>query len=265
MHRDSLGIKQKYGAESRHRGKFAQWLVAGAGILHEEMWDVGQGIVSEQELFQLWVNLPNCYKMTKPTIRLLSDEEENKDEGEGVVITPIVNSECGRIKTIVLVGEYDGNQSDIETASPMSILHVRMKPTTSSSKSSTPCTWTIDLPKSFQTAIIYMRGGSANILSGTGGSKRDEIPAHHTAMLSSSGGTLCMEGHENDGADFLLLAGEPIREMVESRGSMVMTNPMDIETAYRDYEGGMMGRPWDHQLTDDEWNEHIEKFPSAYR
>merc|ERR1712238_251195 len=155
------------------------------------MWDLGQGVVSEQELFQLWVNLPNCYKMTKPTIRLLSDGGGDEDEGDNLSLTPIVISECGRVKTVVLVGEYDGTRSDIETASPMSILHVSIKPTTSSS--STPCIWTIDLPQSFQTAMIYMRAGSANLLSGTDGSIRDEIPTHNTAMLSSSGGTICME------------------------------------------------------------------------
>lgn len=268
VHRDSLGVKQSYGAEGRHGGRFGQWLVAGAGILHEEMWDVGEsdGFVSEQELFQLWVNLPRSYKMVKPTIRLLGgggdgvDEEE--DRKEEVSVTPTVRSQCGRVETIVLVGEYDGTRSDIETASPMSILHVRIKPMASSS---TPCIWTMDLPRSFQTAIVYMRTGSATILSGSDGAKRDEIPTHHTATLSSSGGTICMEAHDTDGADFLLLAGEPIREVVEARGSMVMTTPGEIQAAYQDYENGMMGRPWDHQLTDDEWNEHIDQFPSAYR
>jgi len=264
VHRDSLGMKQSYGAEGRHGGRFGQWLVAGAGILHEEMWDVKQddGLVSDQELFQLWVNLPSSYKMVKPTIRLLSGGDEEEDNREEVSMTPTVRSDCGRVETIVLVGDYDGTRSDIETASPMSILHVRMKPTPSSS---TPCTWTMDLPRAFQTAIVYMRTGSANLLSGSDGTEREEIPTHHTATLSASGGTLRMEAHETDGADFLLLAGEPIREVVQASGSMVMTTPEEIQAAYQDYEGGLMGRPWDHKLTDEEWNDHIDQFPSAYR
>jgi len=195
--------------------------------------------------------------MVKPTVRLLSDGVG--DGGEGVSLTPTVRSECGRVETIVLVGEYDGTRSDIETASPMSILHVRMNP---SIDANTPSTWTIDLPQSFQTAIIYMRTGSATLLSKT---KREEIPTHNTATISPSGKTLQLEAHGDDGADFLLLAGEPIREVVEARGSMVMSTPGEINDAYRDYEGGLMGRPWDHKLTDDEWNEHIENNPSAYR
>ena len=34
-HRDSIGFKQSYGNEKRHDGKIAQWLVTGAGMLHE--------------------------------------------------------------------------------------------------------------------------------------------------------------------------------------------------------------------------------------
>ena len=60
-HRDSEGTKMRYGDGA------VQWMTAGRGMLHEEMWDVDAG--SDAELYQLWVNLP-------PTAKV--QEEENR-------------------------------------------------------------------------------------------------------------------------------------------------------------------------------------------
>ena len=45
---------------------------------------------------------------------------------------------------------------------------------------------------------------------------------------------------------------------------MVMNYPHEIENAYRDYQMGKMGLPWDHEMTDEEWKKHVEKYPSQY-
>eukprot|EP00976_Prorocentrum_cordatum_P026177 531128-Prorocentrum_minimum.AAC.1 len=59
--------------------------------------------------------------------------------------------------------------------------------------------------------------------------------------------------------DFMLLSGTPLREPIQAQGSMVMNNSMEIEMAYRDYQLGKFGYPWDHALTEDEWLRHVEK------
>ncbi|KAG7345805.1 pirin-like protein [Nitzschia inconspicua] len=53
-------------------------------------------------------------------------------------------------------------------------------------------------------------------------------------------------------------------EPISMQGSMVMNFPHEIETAYVDYQMGKMGRPWDHELTDDEWKQHVERYPNIY-
>ncbi|KAG7369491.1 pirin-like protein [Nitzschia inconspicua] len=53
-------------------------------------------------------------------------------------------------------------------------------------------------------------------------------------------------------------------EPISMQGSMVMNFPHEIETAYVDYRMGKMGRPWDHELTDDEWKRHVERYPNIY-
>mmetsp|Transcript_18739 Transcript_18739/g.28465 ORF Transcript_18739/g.28465 Transcript_18739/m.28465 type:complete len:451 (-) Transcript_18739:89-1441(-) len=255
VHRDSMGLKQLYGAEIRHGGNIAQWLVAGAGMLHEEMWDVNHkedGIASKQELFQIWINLPSEWKMTSPTVNLLNTSEESINDDVSLPI-PIVKNEG--VETIVLVGEYNLQKSEVDTKSPMSILHVRMEPGTSWS-------WR-DLPKSYKTGIIYMRQGSASVPTET--STMQEIPTHHTATLTPYGEHLNLHAHSEDGADFMLLIGAPLYEPVEARGSMVMNSLEEIEMAYNDYGRGKMGLPWDQNFEDGEWLEHVRQHPNIYR
>ena len=284
VHRDSIACKQTYGNEKRHGGNFAQWLITGAGLLHEEMWDINydqDGICSQQELYQLWINVPSTCKMDSPAVYLLSDEEEerqghtstttNDDEDGGDLKTeyafsPTVQSENGDVETKILVGEYNGHSSSnsVPLESSMSILHVTIKPNAS---------WSMrDIPSSYRTAIIYMRKGSIRISPSSsqervGAEDNDihsnEIPAHHTAYLTPYGDEIAAKAGE-DGGDFLLLTGEPINEPMQARGSMVMNTFDEIDQAYNDYSRGLMGTPWDQDLSDDEWREHVNKFPSVY-
>lgn len=47
VHRDSEGCKMRYGSGA------VQWMTAGRGMLHEEMWDV-RACAGDAELYQLW-------------------------------------------------------------------------------------------------------------------------------------------------------------------------------------------------------------------
>ncbi len=79
---DNLGIKQSYGVEERQNGMHVQWLTTGAGIQHEETWDVSEpddnnkgGITAldvtsslkSQELFQIWLNRSKMFVTAKRT------------------------------------------------------------------------------------------------------------------------------------------------------------------------------------------------------
>ena len=93
VHRDSLGLKMRYSDGE------AQWMTAGRGILHEEMWETDANeeyapgnphakqsvlpagvsdmrLTSDAELYQLWLNLPPAHKMTEPRVQLLSPPDE---------------------------------------------------------------------------------------------------------------------------------------------------------------------------------------------
>lgn len=261
VHRDSLGVKQVYGAndgDTPERRKHTQWLTTGAGLLHEEMFDIRFAEQfwknlfkpSRQELYQLWVNLPSDSKMCQPKVELLGDDHETPT----IVKQCSVHSNSGQkakvaeTKTIVICGEYDGHKASVEPASNLSIFHVQMDPGT---------TWSHALPQSYKNAILYMRQGSIHI-----GTKR--IPPHYTAYLESHGTDLTVTAGDNQEADFLLLCGEPIEEPVAARGSMVMNYDSQIEIAYDDYQKAKMGRPWSENLGDEEWMDHVKQFPSIY-
>ncbi len=268
IHRDSLGIKQSYGAEERHQGKHMQWLTAGAGIQHEEMWDVSEPDkrdrgkwlwTSSQELYQIWLNLPAAYKMSSPDAELLEAHSMDPNTSSRAKpppnSTPIVTSDNGGTITTIVCGEHDGIRAPVKCPTNAAIIRVQFN-RNNSNRSAT--TWTHTLPSAHETAIVYVRKGSVKI-------DGERIPPQHTVFLSPDGDELTVEASDNnEEAEILLLSGEPIREPISTQGSMVMNTPQEVQRAYMDYQRGNMGMPWDHELNDDEWREHVKRNPSAY-
>src|SRR5918997_7159908 len=69
-HADSLGAAARYG-----RGD-TQWLTAGAGVVHAEMFPlVDPERPNPLELFQIWINLPAADKMAEPHFTMLWNED----------------------------------------------------------------------------------------------------------------------------------------------------------------------------------------------
>ena len=249
LHRDSLGIKQTYGAEERHQGKHTQYLMTGAGLLHEEMYDIEADNafgVSGQELYQLWLNVPAAHKLDDPFVQLLGGEDE----------TPTISDDDNQVETIVLAGEYQGQASAARLFSDVSIFHVKLGKRAGSTSTSSKSRWQYNLPASHATALLYLRTGSVTV-------DGEKIGPHNTVYFQSTGENLVVESSE--GADFMFLSGAPLYEPVAAQGSMVMNSAYEIIAAYTDYQAGKMGAPWEHTLSDKEWKEHNDKFPSIYR
>lgn len=90
-HRDSEGFKMSYGDGE------VQWMRAGRGIIHEEMWDLSTKEPKHQriELFQLWVNLPEAKKYDPAAIHLLKREDINSVSlSNGDVQVKVIAGEC---------------------------------------------------------------------------------------------------------------------------------------------------------------------------
>jgi redox-sensitive bicupin YhaK (pirin superfamily) len=259
IHRDSEGVQQAYGTVSnphdtnpdRYNGKHTQWLTTGRGMLHEEMFDITTSfdlnhLNSRQELYQIWLNVPASYKMDEPCSLLLGGNNE----------TPVVYSTDNTSKTLVLAGMYDGQSSIAPLVTELVLFHVTLQP---------GARWKFTLPSTlFETAFIYLRQGTLRSLAGRTSecdNTDDEtiIPVHHTAYFERRGGnTIQVTAGTDDVADFMFLAGVPIPEPCYASGSMVMNFPSEIDDAYRDYQKGLYGIPWDHKLSNEDWQIHVQ-------
>ena len=69
-HADSLGAAARFGSGD------VQWLTAGQGIVHSEMFPLlRSGEPNPLELFQIWLNLPKRSKMAQPYFTMLWAED----------------------------------------------------------------------------------------------------------------------------------------------------------------------------------------------
>lgn len=246
-HRDSDGTKQVFGAETNrakenasgpYRGKHTQWLTFGKGIVHELMFDnvqrKGQGTkgssVLHQELYQIWIDLPNKDRMMEPRVELLGGEES----------TPVVRRHG--TTTTIIAGRHSGMEASVAVTSDLTILRAEMDKFSA---------WHHNISCNHETMIIYVRTGSI-IIGGI------DVPAHCTAHLSSEGDVLSVEAGP-EGADFLLLSGQPLNQTLLARGSMVSDSRAGLEKAFADYERGEIGTPWPERYRDDEWRSHVAK------
>ena len=91
-HSDSLGATARFG-----RGD-AQWLTAGKGVVHSEMFPlVDADGPNPLHLFQIWLNLPAADKLVDPYFTMLWDEDIPKvrhtdDEGRATTVTVIAGA-----------------------------------------------------------------------------------------------------------------------------------------------------------------------------
>src|SRR5205085_2160084 len=65
-HSDSLGAAARFG------GGDVQWLTAGKGVIHSEMFPLlNRSEPNPLELFQIWLNLPKADKLVEPHFSML--------------------------------------------------------------------------------------------------------------------------------------------------------------------------------------------------
>ena len=249
-HRDSEGCKMRYGDGA------VQWMTAGRGMLHEEMWDTDYAV--DAELYQLWVNLPPGSKMVPPRVQLIEPvsgsgkaAEVIREGSTSVRRAPIVEevTQGGRVNVKFLCAA--GEDRGAETYTPMTIAHVELNGEGASH--------TMPLPEGW-TCIVYVRRGQVSFGGGEGAKQ------YETAYLSRSGGDgLALTSMANGLTDVLVLAGQPIGAPVVASGTMVMNDQFEVNRALADYQRGAFGIPWDHTLDDAEWAKQCDQFVERMR
>lgn len=205
-HRDSRGNQGVI------QGGGAQWMTAGRGIVHSEMPEQEEGLMSG---FQLWVNLPAEEKMCPPMYQDLGPERL----GQGT-LTP------GGSRVAVISGAVDGLEGP-----------VRHRPTL-------PTLLTLDLEDDREIRLDLPMGHTAFVFVGAGEVEvgRDATPVPEgTIAILGDGDRLPLRA-SNQRSEVLLAAALPLREPIVQRGPFVMNTEAEIRQAFLDYRAGRLGR-----------------------
>lgn len=256
VHRDSFGVKKSYGAppdsEGDGDGAAVQWMTTGSGMQHEEMWRTGEDLENtEQELFQIWVNLPKKHKFVRPHMQMLgvpSGSFAAVSDNSGLLpvkeLGPVPKATLeGGVTVRVIAGEAHGVKSPMETYSNLAIFHVTLRRGKS---------WSWPRPEGWNT-MIYARKGEMAVCN-------VELPVLHTALLKpgkASGDDIVVRNFGEEPADFLVLAGEPLNEPVAFGSNVVMNYGAELDQADFDLQRGVFGPSWRHRLSDEEWREKV--------
>ncbi|WP_368641378.1 pirin family protein [Castellaniella ginsengisoli] len=209
-HRDHLGN------EGDLKAGGVQWMMAGRGIIHEEMPQQENGLLRG---FQIWLNLPAADKMQPAHYRDIPAGAITRAElPEGGFIKLI----AGTIPwaTCPLQGPGEAN-----AATQPLIADIRVMPGQFVD---------IPVPATHQALLYVFEGRLA-----AGG---QAVEAGHTVWFGDQGETVhiaAAPGAE-DGARVLLLAGKPLNEPIAQYGPFVMNTPEEIEQALRDYRDGVL-------------------------
>lgn len=227
-HADGLGTKGRYGDGD------VQWMTAGRGLQHAEMFP----LLQEQgdntlKMFQIWVNLPHSHKMVEPNYKMIWNEE-----------VPVVTREENGAKTSVRVitGTFEGVRAPSSTpdswaydpAHHVGVFVVTLDP---KARVSFPA-----VSPTLSRMIYAFDGGGAIDLDG------HTLPFKHMAHLDGNA-PIEVTNKEDNPVRFILMEGEPINENVVARGPFVMNTMEEILQAYHDYRQTEFGG-WPHDRPD---------------
>lgn len=221
-HSDSLGAQARFGEGD------VQWLTAGSGIVHSEMFPLFDADgPNTLHLFQIWLNLPRADKLVDPYFSMLwSDDIPTIEIDSGVTVT-------------VIAGALASGEAMVEPPEPppdswaagdngVEIWHVRLD---------TGASWTLPAPVAGAERTIYFFEGESLDVAG------DDLPGGNGASLDPT--VPCRLTAAAGPAELMVLSGVPIAEPVAQYGPFVMNDRAGIEQAFRDYQAsGFGGWPW---------------------
>ena len=223
-HSDSLGAAARYGDGD------IQWLTAGRGINHAEMFPLRNAEQGNPfELFQIWLNLPRADKMADPYFAMLWRESVPTHEE----VDP-----AGRRVTVTAVA---GAIGDARPGAPP-------PRSWAAREDSDVAIWTIRLDPGARFTLPPARTGSNRWLyffRGSGLRVGDRvIPPRHVVDVRADVPAPLENGP--DEAELLVLQGQPIGEPVVQHGPFVMNSREEIMQAFADYQRTRFGGwPWE--------------------
>jgi redox-sensitive bicupin YhaK (pirin superfamily) len=223
-HSDSLGAAARFGKGD------AQWLTAGGGIVHSEMFPLlDSGGPNPVELFQIWLNLPAEDKLVKPHFSMLWASEIPvhvfKDaEGRSASITTVAGVLEGKTPPAPPPKSWAA-RADTDVAIWCMKLEAGAKLTLPPARN----------PESIRT-LYFFAGSSLRI--------DDRTFNEHAAAIVKCDIPLELEAGP-DACELLMLQARPIGEPIAQHGPFVMNNRAELQQAFADYQRTQFGGwPW---------------------
>ena len=219
-HSDSLGATARFG-----RGD-VQWMTAGSGIVHAEMFPLLETDgMNHTELFQVWLNLPAADKLVDPYFTMLWAEN-----------IPTVDVEDGARVTLI-AGALEGVEAptpppDSWAGRPdagVAMWHLELAAESG---------WTLPPTDPRSSRVLYLFEGSGLRIGEETFAEKTGIQLAPDQPVRVDAGTEAIE--------CLVLQGVPLDEPVAQYGPFVMTTRDEIGQAFDDYQRTQFGGwPWE--------------------
>jgi redox-sensitive bicupin YhaK (pirin superfamily) len=224
-HADSLGAAARFG-----RGD-VQWLTAGQGIVHSEMFPLlERDEPNPLELFQIWLNLPASDKLVEPYFTMFWADDIptltfTDDGGRSTTVTVI----AGRLGDVAALPPPP-NSWAARPESAVAIWHLHLEPGAS---------WELPAVDAGGEVgrVLYVFEGDTLRVDGD-----DVVNDTGVALRADQAVELVAGG---SAVEALLLQGRPIAEPVAQYGPFVMNTEDEIRQAFADYQATQFGGwPW---------------------
>ena len=217
-HSDSLGAAGRFGNGD------VQWMTAGIGVQHSEMFPlINQDSDNPLELLQLWLNLPRAKKFVQPHFKMLWSETIPELDEDGVQIKLIAGTYKGQDSPGAAPDSWAADKNN----------HVRIMLVTLEPHAS----FTLDsIPEGINRSLYYFEGETLKL-------NDEPIPKLSGLYIDGEMDLQIRNGAKE--SRILILEGKPIGEPVAKYGPFVMNTDQEIREAMRDYGKTQFGGwPW---------------------
>jgi redox-sensitive bicupin YhaK (pirin superfamily) len=218
-----------HGASGRYGNGDVQWMTAGAGLQHSEMFPLlNRDKPNPAELFQIWLNLPQSRKFCRPYYKMLWNEDisvfTDKDKNGKVTKATVIAGKIGDVTA-------PPPAPDSWAADPVNEVGIWLLKIEANGQ------WTIPAASPEINRSLYFYRGSEITIAGI------NVKSYHSVELLADQSVIIENGNED--AFLLLLQGCPINEPVVQHGPFVMNSAAEIHQAYADYRKTQFGGwPW---------------------
>jgi redox-sensitive bicupin YhaK (pirin superfamily) len=222
-HSDSHGAAGRYGQGD------VQWMTAGSGLQHAEMFPLlDASKPNPLELFQIWLNLPQKNKMVAPHYNMLWNEAipviSETDAREKKTTLRIIS---GTLKSTAVPAPVPDSWAS-DPKNEVGIWIIKMDP---------EAQWTLPAASPEVNRTLYFYQGTEINVAGI------TVPSYHSVELMAEQDLSIINGA--DDGYLLLLQGKPINEPVVQHGPFVMNHMDEIHQAFTDFRRTQFGGwPW---------------------